>query len=255
MRRFNFTMPHSLFISDLHLCAKQPRSTEVFMHFMRHTAPDADALYVLGDLFESWAGDDDLDDPFHQQIIRAMRALAESGTRLLVMHGNRDLLMGKALEQASGAILLPDPTLLDLYGTPTLLTHGDTLCTDDAAYQDYRRQVHETAWQRQFLNQPLAQRKAFIEQLRARSETEKQQKNSSLMEVNDAAVSNLLREHNYPRLIHGHTHRPMHILHHLDGHTCERWVLGDWGRNANALRCGRGGCEYISVTPARSSPA
>ncbi len=159
------------------------------------------------------------------------------------MHGNRDLLMGKALEQASGATLLADPTLVDLYGTPTLLTHGDALCTDDVAYQTFRNQVHDAGWQQLFLAQPLAQRKMQIEQMRTRSENEKQHKSNEIMDVNAEAVAEFLREHGYPRLIHGHTHRPMHILHHLDGYTCERWVLGDWHKTGNALRCDAHGCH------------
>lgn len=238
-------MPHTLFISDLHLCAKQPRSMQVFLHFMQHTAPKAEALYVLGDLLESWAGDDDLDDPFHQQITNALRTLAAGGAHLFIMHGNRDFLMAEKLAAACRATLLPDPALVNLYGTPTLLTHGDTLCTGDTAYQSYRSQVHEPAWQQQFLSQPLVQRKAFIEQLRARSENEKQQKSGDLMDVSNAAVAELLREHNYPRLIHGHTHRPRHHLHTVDGHDCERWVLGDWHETGNALRCDAAGCRTI----------
>ena len=239
--------PHTLLISDLHLCAKQPRSIQVFLHFMQHTAPSAEALYVLGDLFDSWAGDDDLDDPAHQQAIRAMRALGAGGTQLFIMHGNRDFLMAEKLAAACHATLLPDPALANLHGTPTLLTHGDTLCTGDADYQSYRSQVREPAWQQQFLNQPLTQRKAIIEQLRARSENEKQHKSSGLMDVNDAAVAEILREHNYPRLIHGHTHRLKRHLHTVDGHACERWVLGDWHETGNALRCGAEGCEYLMV--------
>jgi len=241
-------MPHTLFISDLHLCAKHPRSARVFLHFMQHVAPGAEALYILGDLFEYWAGDDDLDDPFNQQIIHALRTLAKSGTRVYVLHGNRDLLMGKALEQASGATLLADPTLLDLYGAPTLISHGDALCTDDVAYQTYRNEVREPGWQQLFLAQPLAQRKEFIEQLRARSEDAKQYKSSEIMDVNADAVAELLREYGYPRLIHGHTHRLGHILLHVDGHTCKRWVLGDWHETGNALRCSPEGCEYMAVT-------
>ena len=241
-------MPHTLFISDLHLCAKQSRCAQVFLHFMEHTAPEAEALYILGDLFEYWAGDDDLDDPFHQQVTGAMRSLAASGTRLFIMHGNRDLLMGKALEQASGATLLADPTLIDLYGKPTLLSHGDALCKDDVAYQTWRKQVHDAGWQQLFLAQTLAQRKTQIEQLRMRSENEKQSKSSAIMDVNAEAVAEFLREHGYPRMIHGHTHRPMHILHHVDGYTCERWVLGDWNEAGYALRCSPEGCEYLTVT-------
>ena len=240
-------MPHSLFISDLHLCAEHPHSLQAFLDFIQHRVPKAEALYILGDLFEYWAGDDDLGDPFHQRVIHALQTLSRGGTRVYLMHGNRDLLMGRSLEQASGATLLPDPTLLELYGTPTLLTHGDTLCTDDVAYQTYRSQVHDPAWQQQFLAQPLAQRKAFIEQLRARSESEKQTKSSDIMDVNDDAVARLLRAHNYPRLIHGHTHRTRRHLHTVDGHHCERWVLGDWDTTGNALRCDGSGCEWEAI--------
>jgi UDP-2,3-diacylglucosamine hydrolase len=240
-------MPYTLFISDLHLCAKQPRCTKVFLHFMQNEAPKAEALYILGDLFEYWAGDDELDDPFTQKIIRALRKLAADGTRLYIMHGNRDLLMGKALAQASGATLLPDPMLIDLYGTATLLSHGDALCSDDAAYQGYRSQVRGVEWQQAFLALPLAIRKKQIEQLRARSEKEKKTKSSSIMDVNPEAVAALLREHNFPRMIHGHTHRPIHVLHHLDGYTSERWVLGDWHESGNALRCDAAGCRMETI--------
>lgn len=228
---------HSLFISDLHLCAEKPHTTQLFQHFVRHTAPQAEALYILGDLFEYWAGDDDLDTEFHRNITAALHELSEQGTRVFIMRGNRDFLMQGKLASACGATLLADPTLLDLYGTPTLLSHGDALCTDDAAYQDFRRQVRDATWQQQFLALPLAQRKAHIEQLRAKSEVEKQHKAMDIMDVNLLAVQKLLQEHNYPRLIHGHTHRPAHHLYHVEGHCYDRWVLGDWDQYANALRC------------------
>ena len=246
-------MPHSLFISDLHLCAKHPRSTRAFLHFIQNTAPEAEALYILGDLFEYWAGDEDLSEPFHQQIIHALRTLNVSGTRLFIMHGNRDFLMAEELAAACHATLLSDPTLVDLYGTPTLLTHGDMLCANDAAYQSYRSQVHEQSWQQQFLSQPLAQRKAFIERLRVHSEDEKQHKSSDLMDVSDAAVADMLREYNYPRLIHGHTHRPDRHLHAVDGHNCERWVLGDWDKAGNALCCNANRCSWEKITPSNTS--
>lgn len=230
-------MPHSLFISDLHLSADQPHSMAAFQRFIAHVAPQAEALYILGDLFEYWAGDDDLDDPCHAQVIRALRSLAAHGTSLYLLHGNRDLLMGNVLAQACHATLLPDPTLVDLYGTPTLLSHGDTLCTDDTEYQRYRAQVHDAGFQQQFLAKPLAERKTYIEQLRMRSQSEKQGKDSVIMDVNDDAVAALLRKYRYPRLIHGHTHRPKRHEHRVDGNLCERWVLGDWENNPNALRC------------------
>jgi UDP-2,3-diacylglucosamine hydrolase len=230
-------MAHSLFISDLHLSAEQPRIAALFLQFMRDQASRAEALYILGDLFEAWPGDDDVNDPFHRQMVDAMAALAAGGTRLYLMHGNRDLLMGKALASACGATLLADPTLAVVHGRRLLLSHGDQLCTDDHAYQAYRKQVHDAAWQQQFLAQPLDARKAFIAQLRTRSQGEKQQKSESIMDVNNDAVLAALRNHDYPDLIHGHTHRPGHHLIHVDGHSCNRWVLGDWDTHPNALYC------------------
>jgi UDP-2,3-diacylglucosamine hydrolase len=237
-------MSHSLFISDLHLNYAHPRSTELFLRFASTSAPKAEALFILGDLFEYWAGDDDLDDPFHKHITNTLRDLNAQGTRIFIMHGNRDFLMDEELGSACNATLLDDPTLLDLYGTPTLLTHGDILCTDDTEYQRFRSLVRNDAWQAQFLAQPLAQRKTQIEQLRMQSESQKRSKELALMDVNDKAVKVLLRRYSYPRLIHGHTHRPAKHLHRLDGHTCKRWVLGDWDSKANALRCDRRGIRW-----------
>lgn len=246
-------MPHSLFISDLHLSAAHPRSAEMFLHFASHLAPGAEALYILGDLFEYWAGDDDLADPFHQTICRALSALDALNTGIFIMHGNRDFLMDKQLADACRATLLPDPTPLNLYGTPTLLTHGDALCTGDASYQQFRHTVRGAEWRTRFLAQPLALRKAQIEQLRAQSEAQKRNKQMSIMDVNDEAVNELLRQHRYPRLIHGHTHRPASHRHVVDGHVCERHVLGDWDEgNASILRCDAEGCAAIHLSSAPS---
>ena len=167
-------MPHTLFISDLHLSEDSLNTRKYFHRFIKKIAPQAEALYILGDLFEYWAGDDDLRSPFHAEITDALKTLSAQGVHIFIMHGNRDFLMDKQLAKACNATLLADPTLLELYGTPTLLTHGDALCTDDIAYQAFRRQVRNTTWQQQFLAQPLANRKAQIEQVRAKSESEKQ---------------------------------------------------------------------------------
>ncbi|MDD5299553.1 MAG: UDP-2,3-diacylglucosamine diphosphatase [Gallionella sp.] len=246
-------MPHSLFISDLHLSADQPHSMAAFQQFIAALAPQepgrrAEALYILGDLFDYWAGDDDLNDPFHAQVIASLHGLATHGTRVYLLHGNRDLLMGAALADACQATLLNDPALIDLYGTPTLLSHGDLLCTGDTEYQRYRAQVHDADFQQQFLAKPLAERKAYIAQLRSLSTAEKQSKDSATMDVNEAAVAALLREHGYPRLIHGHTHRPKRHEHIVDGHSCERWVLGDWNDKANALRCDSSGVRWEAIS-------
>lgn len=225
--------PYSLFISDLHLGSHHPQTLADFQDFIDNCATGAEALYILGDLFEYWAGDDDLDDPLHRQICDALRRLSD--TRVYLMHGNRDLLMGKILSDACGATLLTDPSLIDLYGRPTLISHGDALCTDDIQYQQYRAEVRSAEFQRQFLSRPLADRKSFIEGLRQKSDAEKQTKSYAIMDVNDEAVACLLREHGYPDLIHGHTHRPMRHEHSVDGHRCTRWVLGDWESRPNAL--------------------
>jgi UDP-2,3-diacylglucosamine hydrolase len=246
-------MPHSLFISDLHLSADQPHSMAAFQQFITTLAPQehgrrAEALYILGDLFDYWAGDDDLNAPFHAQVIASLRSLATHGTKVYLLHGNRDLLMGETLADACQATLLGDPALIDLYGTPTLLSHGDLLCTGDTEYQRYRAQVHDANFQQQFLAKPMAERKAYIAQLRSRSMAEKQSKDSAIMDVSDAAVAALLRKHGYPRLIHGHTHRPDRHEHMVDGHICERWVLGDWNDKANALRCDNSGIRWETIS-------
>lgn len=208
---------------------------------MRDAAPEAEALYILGDLFDAWVGDDDLAEPLHAEVTQALARLSGSGVRVHLLHGNRDFLIGPAFAQAAGLQLLPDPTLIDLYGTPTLLTHGDTLCSDDAAYLAFRDQVRAPAWHSAFLAQPLAERKALAAQWRARSEQEKQSKSEAIMDANPDAVADTLRRHGYPRLIHGHTHRPARHEHQVDGRLCERWVLPAWDAAGGYLRCTRDG--------------
>jgi len=230
-------MKFSLFISDIHLRPTGRKTTRLFRHFIQETAPKAEALYILGDLFEYWAGDDDLNTVFHRHITDDLRQLTKCGTRLYLMHGNRDFLMGKQLAQACQATLLPDPLVLDLYGRSTLLTHGDALCSDDLVYQNFRNQVRQASWQQQFLAQPLAQRKQQIENIRAQSESAKKIKSHDIMDVNLQTVHEWLEKYEYPQIIHGHTHRQAHHLHHFNEHTCDRWVLGDWDSRANALRC------------------
>ncbi|NWG86330.1 MAG: UDP-2,3-diacylglucosamine diphosphatase [Hydrogenophilaceae bacterium] len=238
---------HSLFISDLHLSPGLPGAVALFRRFLSEIAPQAEALYILGDFFEAWIGDDDLALPFHADIAAALRQLSERGVRLYLMHGNRDFLLGERFCQASGASLLSDPQLIDLYGSPTLLAHGDQFCTDDLAYQAFRQQVRNPAWQAGFLAKPLAERREMARQLRAQSELEKAAKEMAIMDVNLDALAATLRKYGYPRLIHGHTHRPAHHLHEIDGHACERWVLPDWYEGGGYLRCSRQGCEAVSL--------
>jgi len=231
------------FVSDLHLCASRPEINRIFFEFLRGPARAAESLYILGDLFEYWAGDDDVLDPLNARVIGALAECARGGPQVHLMHGNRDFLLGEAFARASGAQLIADPVMLDLFGSKTLLTHGDTLCTDDRDYQAFREEVRSQSWQDAFLALPLADRKERIEALRARSESEKSRKPPEIMDVNRGAVESLLRKHGYPRLIHGHTHRPARHEHRVDGRTCERWVLPDWYKSGGVLACDDKGCQ------------
>lgn len=241
----------ALFISDLHLCPTRPRIARLFLDFLSDQARRVEALYILGDLFDYWVGDDTLDDPaepFNAAICAALKQLSDSGTRLFFIAGNRDFLAGPGFASASGASLLAEPQLVDIAGTPTLLLHGDTLCTDDLAYQEFRATVRTDAWRKAFLAQPLTARKNRIEALRRESEHEKQGKSAAIMDVNAEAVAAALRSHGYPRIIHGHTHRPAQHAHELDGHVCARWVLGDWYDSGSYLQCDESGCRALALS-------
>lgn len=232
----------ALFISDLHLCDERPATVRAFVAFVRGPARGADALYILGDLFEYWAGDDD-DTPLGRLVAAELDALSDAGTAVFFVAGNRDFLLAERFARAAGITLLPDPTVIDLDGRRLLLSHGDALCTDDVGYQRFRTQVRDPAWQRGFLEQPLAERKRFIEDVRRRSIAAKADKAVEIMDVNPAAVTALLRSHGLPTLIHGHTHRPARHEHVVDGRTCERWVLADWEDEARYLACDGGTLE------------
>jgi UDP-2,3-diacylglucosamine hydrolase len=230
--------PSALFISDLHLSPDEPATVARFLAFLNGPARNAARLFILGDLFDYWAGDDDLAAPFNAHIVSALRALADGGVSVSFMAGNRDFLIGPQFAAAAGMDLLPDPCVRDFAGVPTLLMHGDTLCTDDADYQRFRATVRNPAWQAAFLTRPLAERKREIEALRARSEAEKRVKPMEIMDVNAAAVEAALHHHGVNTLIHGHTHRQGRHAHRVDGRDCVRWVLGDWhGERGTALIC------------------
>lgn len=195
-------------------------------------------MTILGDLFDYWAGDDDLVDPFNARIVTALRALADAGVAIAFMAGNRDFLIGDAFAAAAGLSLLPDPTVREITGIRTLLTHGDLLCTDDHAYLRFRAEVRDPRWRSDFLARPLSERKRTIAALRLESEAEKRQKPSAIMDVNAEAVAKALAEHRAEALIHGHTHRQGRHEHRLADRTCLRWVLGDWHPGqGNALDC------------------
>ena len=240
-------MSFTAFVSDVHLAEERPRIVEQFFDFLTGEARDADALYVLGDLFEYWAGDDDLDDPLNRRVADAFSKLHAAGTAVHFLHGNRDFLVGKAFAERANAALVADGTVIDFYGTPTLLMHGDVLCTDDVEYQKFRTYARDPGNQARFLAQPLAARRHQIRGIRAESESAKQGKAAEIMDVNRDAVDEALRRSGYPRLIHGHTHRPGRHVHEVDGRTCERWVLADWYANGSYLRCDAGGCRPITL--------
>lgn len=222
----------ALFISDLHLSAERPDANRQFFRFLGDEAARAQALYVLGDLFEYWAGDDELKDPAGDplagEVAAAFRALSNRGVRISVMHGNRDFLIAADFCDAAGAGLLADPSVVEFNGNRSLLMHGDTLCTDDHDYQAWRRTARSEAWQREFLAKSLTERHAAIGALREKSKRVIAAKPAEIMDVNADAVRDAFRRHGVRRLIHGHTHRPARHEVEVDGARCERWVLPDW---------------------------
>lgn len=236
----------ALFVSDLHLSPERPAAVDAFLRLLRGPAREAGALYMLGDLFEYWLGDDD-PDAFNAGILDEIGALSRSGVPTFFMHGNRDFLLGRRAARRAGMTLLHDPTCLALFGVPTLLMHGDTLCTDDRPYQRFRARVRRPAVIRLFLLLPLAVRRRVGTALRGRSESAKREKPMAIMDVNAGAVEQALRTHGYPRLIHGHTHRPGRHLHALEGQSCERIVLADWYERGSYLRVDASGARTLEI--------
>lgn len=225
----------TLFISDLHLDAVRPGITAQFLTFLKEEARRASSLYILGDFFEAWIGDDD-DDPHHARVMAGLKELTAAGVPVSFMHGNRDFLIGEGFVRRTGVKLLPDPTVLDLYGTPTLLMHGDTLCTDDVEYQMVRRMLRDPAWQQDYLAKSLTERRAIAAHARAQSKAHTAAKAEYIMDVNQKAVAATMQKHGVTRMIHGHTHRPAVHRFKSDGKDRERIVLGDWYEQSSRLR-------------------
>jgi UDP-2,3-diacylglucosamine hydrolase len=222
----------ALFVSDLHLASERPDTNRQFFRFLGDEASRAGSLYILGDLFEYWLGDDEIDDPagdpLYGKVVESLRGLSDAGIPVAVMHGNRDFLMASRFCAASGAKLLADPTTIALNNEQVLLMHGDTLCTDDQDYQNWRRIARSEKWQAEFLAQSLIERRKTITALREKSREVIAAKPADIMDVNQEAVREALRRHGVRRLIHGHTHRPARHDVEVDGRRCERWVLPDW---------------------------
>lgn len=226
----------ALFISDLHLQESHPRTLDAFFRFLAERASTAEALYLLGDIFEYWAGDDDLDAPLPRRIAASLRALADSGVAVYWMAGNRDFLVGQDFARAAGLNLLPDPTVVGIGGQRIALVHGDAQCTDDLKYMAFRAQVRDPAWQQQFLAMPLAQRKAIIAGLREGSRQAHGEKSHEIMDVTPDAIAALHETTQAEVIIHGHTHRPAL---HVDERTGRRrYVLPDWELDAEPVRGG-----------------
>ena len=239
-------MPRTLFISDLHLDNSRPHITRLFLDFLKTRASGSDALYILGDLFEAWVGDDD-QSLINQSVCQGLSQCSASGTPVFVMHGNRDFLLGKQFAEQGNCTLLPDPSRIDLYGIPTLLMHGDQLCTDDHEYQAFRETVRNPQWQAMFLKRPLEERRAIAVEMRTASQEKTSGKAEAIMDVNQAAVIRVMTENQVPKLIHGHTHRP--AVHELlvSGVPAQRLVLGDWYEQGSILECSPTGCQLQSI--------
>jgi UDP-2,3-diacylglucosamine hydrolase len=230
----------TLFISDLHLEAQRPEIGEQFLGFLGGEARDADALYILGDLFESWVGDDD-PNPHYATMKSAIRQLADQGVPVYFMHGNRDFMIGTDFARQTGVTLLADPVVVDLYGDDVLLSHGDLLCTDDKEYQQVRTMTRNPDWQEMMRAKPLPERLAIAAGARAQSMQRNAGLPEAIMDVTQAAVETLMAAHSVRLLLHGHTHRPAVHKFQLDGRDAYRIVLGDWYEQGSVVRWNEGG--------------
>lgn len=228
----------ALFVSDVHLHDSLPRTTQAFIDFLEVHARKARRLYLLGDLFEYWAGDDDIDTPYQKRIAQSLRDVSSAGVAVFWIAGNRDFLVGQAFAREAGLSLLADPHVEEISGTRVVLAHGDAQCTDDQAYMAFREQVRQPQWQAQFLAQPLSQRKAIIEGMRTGSREAQRTKSYEIMDVNPGAIMSLFESTGATVMIHGHTHRPAMHVHEIDGIVYTRHVLPDWDCDTGAPRGG-----------------
>ena len=242
-------MQKTYFIADLHLSENRPHLLALFRQFMQEQAPEAEKLYILGDLFDFWIGDDEQSDLI-SEVQQLIRHLTKQGVPCYFQHGNRDFLIGKKFANACGLTLLPTYQVIDLYGTPTLLCHGDTLCVDDVKYQQYRKKVHQKWRQWLFLHLPLKVRLKIAEKIRAKSRQDKQLKSTEIMDVNAVFVQQMFAQFHVTQMIHGHTHRQKH--HEIPPHF-HRIVLGDWGETSSLLEVTPHSIEFINETLRRKN--
>ena len=227
------------FISDLHLEESRPDITGAFLFFMDQIQSDADTLYILGDFFEAWIGDDE-NTPLQQQIKQRLKAFTDSGKSLFFMHGNRDFLIGEQFARETGANILPDPSVIKLNGQDVLIMHGDSLCTGDLSYMKFRQTIRNPAFLEPFLKRPLDERRTTAQQLRAMSQANNQSKSMEIMDVTPEEVPKVMAGHKVRTLIHGHTHRPMVHELEVDGLPAQRIVLGDWDKHIWYLKVAEG---------------
>lgn len=217
----------TLFISDLHLTIERPEITRKFIKLLTTRATKARAVYILGDLFDTWIGDDDFSPPINT-VKKHLKALTDQGVPVFYIHGNRDFLIGQRFSKQTGVTLLDEYCVIDLYGTPTLLTHGDLLCTDDLPYQAFRIKAHSAEWQENVLSKPLIFRLLYARWYRLRSYFHKRKKSQDIMDVNQETVKQVMQKYQTDRLIHGHTHRPaVHDI-QVQGRDAQRFVLAEW---------------------------
>jgi UDP-2,3-diacylglucosamine hydrolase len=238
----------TLFLSDLHLSPDRPAALRAFHAFAAGPAREAAAVYMLGDIFDWWVGDDQVRMPFVAQVVESMRGISEAGVALYVGQGNRDFLIGQGLAKAAGATLLPDFVLLDLHGVRTLLCHGDQLCTDDVEYQAYRTRMRDPEVQARLLRLPYFVRRIIAAWLRRKSRNTKALKPESIMDVSIATVEQTFRDHDAARMIHGHTHRPAVHVHDVDGTKRERIVLADWELDGRYLEVSAAGTVTRTIS-------
>jgi UDP-2,3-diacylglucosamine hydrolase len=224
----------TLFISDLHLSAAKPETTRRLLSFIESRAKDAHRLYILGDLFDAYIGDDDNSSP-NRKVKAALKTLSNTGTQVFFQHGNRDFLVGQRFCEETGAALLGDYAIIDLYGEQALITHGDLLCTDDTLYQAARQRVRAEEWKRNALSKPLLIRQLYARWYRFKSGLDKSKKSREIMDANPEAVAGAMRQRGVAVLIHGHTHRPAVHEFELDGKPARRFVLAEWQENGQAL--------------------
>lgn len=238
--------PHVHFISDLHLTQDRPENTQRFLAYLESLNAGLSDLYILGDLFDVWVGDDDPTPP-NEAVKEQLSKLTATGVKVHFLAGNRDFLIGQEFFSDTNIISLEDECIIDLFGVKTLLMHGDLLCTDDIEYQQFRQLTHNLAWQQEALSKPLQERLALAQHYRQESHLNKNNKSAEIMDVNELAVIDMMKKHQVQRLIHGHTHRPNVHTHSVNGQQLKRFVLAEWKDNGSVLDWSENGYEVIKL--------